>query len=122
MAIFMPDPVPDRSVLLKVPLPCPALLTLERPRRDAQVASVPAARRRLEEILSQRVAGNHRIVGAMVERDRVGGGRSILKDRRSMRWGRSVTDPLIGWKTTERILCETERLLSRRGARVSGRI
>lgn len=64
-----------------------------------------------EEIVAQRTAGNRRIVGAMLEGNLVEGSQPILEDRSAMVWGQSVTDPCIGWETTERILREAaERL------------
>ncbi len=64
-----------------------------------------------EEIVAQRAAGNHRLVGAMLESNLVEGSQAILEDRTAMVWGQSVTDPCIGWETTERILREAaERL------------
>lgn len=64
-----------------------------------------------EEIVAQRAAGNLRLVGAMLESNLVEGSQAILEDRTAMVWGQSVTDPCIGWETTERILREAaERL------------
>lgn len=64
-----------------------------------------------EEIVAQRVAGNRHIVGAMLESNLVEGSQSILDERNAMTRGQSVTDPCIGWETTERILREAaERL------------
>lgn len=57
-----------------------------------------------EEIVGQRVAGNARIVGAMLESNLVEGNQAILPDRSAMTWGQSVTDPCISWETTEHIL------------------
>ncbi len=64
-----------------------------------------------EEIVAQRVEGNRRVVGAMLESNLVEGNQAILPDRAAMVWGQSVTDPCISWETTERILREAaERL------------
>ncbi|PAW65231.1 MAG: 3-deoxy-7-phosphoheptulonate synthase [Verrucomicrobiia bacterium Tous-C2TDCM] len=65
------------------------------------------------EIVAQRIKGNRRIVGAMLESHHVEGSQAILEDHTAMRWGQSVTDPCIGWETTERILREAARLLER---------
>ena len=59
-----------------------------------------------EEIVAQRLAGNRHIVGAMLESNHVEGSQAILEDRAAMISGQSVTDPCIGWETTERILRE----------------
>ncbi|HRQ90237.1 MAG TPA: 3-deoxy-7-phosphoheptulonate synthase [Bacteroidia bacterium] len=58
------------------------------------------------EIVAQRAAGNRQVVGAMLESNLVEGNQPILDDRSAMVWGQSVTDPCIGWETTERILRE----------------
>lgn len=57
-----------------------------------------------EEIVAQRVGGNSHLVGAMLESNLVEGNQKILPDVSEMTWGQSVTDPCIGWETTERIL------------------
>lgn len=65
-----------------------------------------------EEILEQRLAGNRRIVGAMLESNLIEGSQGILEDREAMVWGRSVTDPCIGWDTTESLLRAASRKLA----------
>lgn len=65
-----------------------------------------------KEIVAQRLSGNHHIVGAMLESNLCEGNQSILPDRSAMRWGQSVTDPCIGWETTEELLRETADALS----------
>ncbi|MCB1078954.1 MAG: 3-deoxy-7-phosphoheptulonate synthase, partial [Verrucomicrobiae bacterium] len=63
------------------------------------------------DIVEQRVAGQTAIVGAMLESHLVAGNQKITVDRESMAYGQSVTDPCIGWDTTERILrAAAERL------------
>lgn len=64
------------------------------------------------EIVSQRVLGNTRLVGAMLESNLVAGNQNILADRSAMAWGQSVTDPCIDWTTTERIIREAAEKLS----------
>lgn len=66
-----------------------------------------------EEIMAQRAGGNQRIVGAMLESNLVEGNQSILPDRGAMTWGQSVTDPCIGWETTERILRDAADVLAK---------
>lgn len=66
-----------------------------------------------EEIVAQRAAGNLRIVGAMLESNHVEGSQPILEDHGAMTWGQSVTDPCIGWETTERILREAAERLAK---------
>ncbi len=57
-----------------------------------------------EEIIAQRVAGNGRIVGAMLESNLVEGNQNILPDHSAMVRGQSVTDPCISWETTELLI------------------
>ena len=59
-----------------------------------------------EEIVAQRAAGNRHVVGAMLESNLAEGSQGILDDHKAMTWGQSVTDPCIGWETTERVLRE----------------
>ena len=59
-----------------------------------------------EEIVAQRASGNQEVVGAMLESNLVEGNQKILDDVSEMTWGQSVTDPCIGWETTERIVRE----------------
>lgn len=66
-----------------------------------------------EEIVAQRVAGSLQVVGAMLESNHVEGNQPILENRSAMIWGQSVTDPCIGWETTERILREAAARLRR---------
>jgi 3-deoxy-7-phosphoheptulonate synthase len=66
-----------------------------------------------EEVVAQRIAGNRHIVGAMLESNHVEGSQAILGDRAAMTWGQSVTDPCIGWETTERILREAAERFAR---------
>ena len=59
-----------------------------------------------EEVVSQRIDGNAKVVGAMLESNLVEGNQKILDDRSQMTWGQSVTDPCIGWEITEKIIKE----------------
>ncbi len=65
-----------------------------------------------EEVVAQRAAGNGKLVGAMLESNLVEGNQKILEDRSAMTWGQSVTDPCIGWETTDRIIREAAEALS----------
>ncbi|MEX2580962.1 MAG: 3-deoxy-7-phosphoheptulonate synthase [Verrucomicrobiales bacterium] len=66
-----------------------------------------------EEIVGQRAHGNPEIVGAMLESNLVEGNQKILENRSEMTWGQSVTDPCIGWETTERIIRAAAEKLGR---------
>ena len=64
-----------------------------------------------DEIVRQRAAGNRWVVGAMLESNLVEGNQKIFDDPSHMIWGQSVTDPCIGWETTERIIKEAAEKL-----------
>ncbi|MAS95235.1 MAG: 3-deoxy-7-phosphoheptulonate synthase [Verrucomicrobiales bacterium] len=64
-----------------------------------------------EDIVAQRAGGNGRVVGAMLESNLIEGNQKILDDRSQMVWGQSVTDPCIGWETTEAIVREAAEKL-----------
>ena len=59
-----------------------------------------------QDVVSQRVAGNSSVVGAMLESNLVEGNQKILDSIQDMTWGQSVTDPCIGWDVTEKIIRE----------------
>jgi 3-deoxy-7-phosphoheptulonate synthase len=56
-----------------------------------------------ETVAAQVAAGDHRIVGLMLESNLVGG-RQDLIDGRALQYGQSVTDACMGWPETERLL------------------
>ena len=55
-------------------------------------------------IIEQRLAGNKSIMSAMVESHLLEGAQPIPKNLSELRYGVSITDPCMGWETTERIL------------------
>lgn len=57
-----------------------------------------------DELVAQRVAGNHHLIGMMVESNIGAGSQKIAADRSQMHYGVSVTDPCVDWETTERML------------------
>ncbi len=52
----------------------------------------------------QIIAGNHSIVGLMLESHLHAGNQPISDDLSQLKYGVSVTDPCIGWETTETLL------------------
>jgi len=74
----------------------------------------------LENCVNQILEGNSSIVGAMLESNLEWGNQPIPEDRSQLRYGVSVTDACIDWKTTEAILREAaaklKTLLLQRGA------
>lgn len=55
-------------------------------------------------VIEQRVGGTRSLMGLMVESHLNEGNQPIPKDKRDLRYGVSVTDSCVGWKTTERML------------------
>jgi len=55
-------------------------------------------------LIEQRLAGNKSIMSAMIESHLVEGAQPIPKNLSELRYGVSITDPCMGWETTERIL------------------
>ena len=55
-------------------------------------------------LIDQRLAGNKSIMSAMIESHLFEGAQPIPKDLNELRYGISITDPCMGWETTERIL------------------
>lgn len=66
----------------------------------------------LKSILEHRLQGNNNIVGAMLESYIYEGSQKIPDDLSTLKKGVSVTDSCIGWKDTERILKEVNKILS----------
>lgn len=55
-------------------------------------------------VLEQRLAGNHALVGLMLESYLEAGNQSIPKNAADLRYGVSVTDSCLDWDSTERLL------------------
>jgi len=60
----------------------------------------------------QIVEGNRSIVGFMVESNLEAGSQAIPEDRSKLRYGVSVTDPCIDWRTTEDLLRRARNTLN----------
>jgi 3-deoxy-7-phosphoheptulonate synthase len=58
------------------------------------------------------VEGNTSIVGLMMESNLEAGHQPIPADRSQLRYGVSVTDPCVDWKTTEEVLLRARELLA----------
>ena len=63
-------------------------------------------------IVEQKAAGNHSLIGAMVESNLFGGNQKIPGDRSQLRYGVSMTDECISWDVTERMLLDAHAILS----------
>jgi 3-deoxy-7-phosphoheptulonate synthase len=63
------------------------------------------------EIVSQRAAGNHKIIGAMLESHLVAGNQSFPQPLENLTYGQSITDKCINWETTFELITETHAAL-----------
>ena len=63
-------------------------------------------------VLGQRVAGNEGLIGMMLESSIDEGSQKIPQNKAELKYGISVTDPCIGWATTERLLRSGYEMLS----------
>lgn len=66
----------------------------------------------LKNILEQRLRGNIKIVGAMLESYLKEGSQKIPDDLSALKKGVSVTDSCLSWEDTERLLLEASKILS----------
>ena len=66
-----------------------------------------------DEVLSQRLSGNKKIVGVMLESN-LNSGKQDLDEKTpsSLEYGVSITDPCLGWEETEDMLLDAFRKLS----------
>ena len=82
----------------------------KRQERQVQVA---------KRVLQQRVEGQERIVGVMIESNLAAGNQQIPADRAALRYGVSITDECMGWERTEQLLREAADTLGERLADVA---
>ncbi len=71
----------------------------------------------MEDIIKQISAGNRSISGVMIESNLEAGGQSIPEDLSQLKYGVSITDKCIDWKTTETMLREAHKALKACGGR-----
>ena len=64
-----------------------------------------------EDIVSQRVAGNKAVIGAMLESNFVSGSQEFPQPLDQLVYGQSITDKCINWETTERLLIAANEIL-----------
>ena len=67
-----------------------------------------------ENCVAQILEGNRSIVGLMLESHLKAGSQPIPKDLSTLEYGVSITDPCIGWDTTEELLLKLHRSLESR--------
>ncbi|MEI6305714.1 MAG: 3-deoxy-7-phosphoheptulonate synthase [Deltaproteobacteria bacterium] len=68
----------------------------------------------LESVVNQILEGNNSISGVMIESFLEAGSQKIPTDQSQLKYGVSITDGCIDWKTTERILLEAHAKLQKR--------
>ncbi|HOZ49525.1 MAG TPA: 3-deoxy-7-phosphoheptulonate synthase [Candidatus Hydrogenedentes bacterium] len=66
----------------------------------------------LRDVIQQRIEGNHSLIGVMLESNIEAGSQPLQKDITKLRYGVSVTDPCMGWTTTEELLRYAHRRLA----------
>ena len=71
----------------------------------------------MQGVLDQIAAGNHSISGVMIESNLEAGSQSIPADHSRFKYGVSITDDCIDWKTTERLLRDSHKQLKKCGGR-----
>lgn len=71
----------------------------------------------LQEIMNQITAGNRSISGVMIESNLEAGSQSIPGDLSQLKYGVSITDKCIDWKTTEQMLRNTHKQMKSCGGR-----
>ncbi|MEI7864225.1 MAG: 3-deoxy-7-phosphoheptulonate synthase [Chthoniobacterales bacterium] len=82
---------------------CSHANSAKNPRRQALV---------WRNVLAQRRRGRTSIIGAMIESNLEEGSQPVSRDRKTLRYGVSVTDACLGWDDTEKLLrvaAESER-------------
>ncbi len=66
------------------------------------------------EVAAQIAAGSRDVCGVMLESHLVAGRQDIVRGRRGLRYGQSVTDACIGWDTTRDVLRDLAAAVRRR--------
>jgi len=62
-------------------------------------------------VLDQRIEGNTSIIGSMLESNLFEGNQKCNGNCKTLKYGVSITDECISWKTTEKLIrCAHERL------------
>ncbi|WP_228139058.1 MULTISPECIES: 3-deoxy-7-phosphoheptulonate synthase [unclassified Psychrobacter] len=67
-----------------------------------------------DSVVKQIVAGNHSIVGMMLESNINAGKQSVSSEIKSMQYGVSITDECLDWQATEKIVLDINKQLSKR--------
>ncbi|MGE9266551.1 MAG: 3-deoxy-7-phosphoheptulonate synthase [Verrucomicrobiales bacterium] len=90
-----------RELLAQNDLPSSIMIDASHANCDKDCAKMPAV---FEEIIRQRAAGDHSIVGAMLESHLVAGNQKFPQPLDQLTYGQSITDSCIDWPTTERLI------------------
>jgi len=62
-------------------------------------------------LVEQKAAGNHDLVGVMIESNLEEGSQELADHPAELRYGVSITDACIGWDKTEQLLIDADRVL-----------
>ena len=65
-----------------------------------------------QEIVRQRVSGNTKVIGTMLESNLVAGNQKFPRPLDELTYGQSITDQCIDWETTEALVLETAEQLA----------
>ena len=65
-----------------------------------------------QEIVRQRVSGNTKVIGTMLESNLVAGNQKFPRPLDELTYGQSITDQCIDWETTEDLVLETAEKLA----------
>jgi len=102
------------QLLEKAGLPPAVLVDCSHDNSTKQPERQPAV---LRAVLAQVAAGSRSIIGAMLESNLHAGNQAFPQRPRRLRYGVSITDPCIDWRTTEQVIRETHAALGLRFSR-----
>ena len=99
------------QMLVAAKLPARVMVDCSHAQTSKDYTKQPAV---LRALIEQIGAGNRSIMGVMLESNLEAGNQKLSKDRSTLKFGISITDPCIDWPTTERCLLEAAEMLARR--------
>ncbi len=99
------------QMLAAAKLPARVMVDCSHAQTSKDYTKQPAV---LRALIEQIGAGNRSIMGVMLESNLEAGNQKLSKDRSTLKFGISITDPCIDWPTTERCLLEAAEMLARR--------
>ncbi|MDG2101387.1 MAG: 3-deoxy-7-phosphoheptulonate synthase [Dehalococcoidia bacterium] len=66
-----------------------------------------------EDVINQKVNGNSKIIGIMLESNINPGGQTLEEDLSKLQYGVSITDKCVGWEKTEEIILKANKTLGK---------